>query len=190
MPGRNAKPLQLIMSEGNKRHLTKKEINHREKHEQSLYTGTTFKESQQVKEDEIAHKEFLRLKKLYKHIEYVDGLDETVINRYCIMQSELHSLDKFIEQCHGDLVEAKQRLASKDIDFLAYLQVKGDIQNKILEADRAIMKKREMLIKLEDRLFLNPTSRIKSIPKAPKEDKAKSPMTAFLERKRAGGHET
>ena len=51
--------------------------------EKSLYTGMDFRESPAIKLDPIAHKEFLRLRKLYKQIQYVDGLDEQIINRYC-----------------------------------------------------------------------------------------------------------
>jgi hypothetical protein len=117
--------------------------------EKALYTGTTFKESPAVKADPVAHKEFLRLKKLYKNIEFVDGLDEQMINRYCL------------------LISQEQKLMESD-DFLA------------------LHKTREMILKLEDRLFLNPVSRIKAIPKKPPEEEKESPMAQFLKR-RAGG---
>jgi hypothetical protein len=50
----------------------------------------------------------------------------------------------------------------------------------------ALHKTREMILKLEDRLFLNPVSRIKAIPKKPPEEEKESPMAQFLKR-RAGG---
>jgi len=148
MAGRPSKPVQLLKIEG-KSHRTKKELEHREKMEKALYTGTTFKESPAVKADPVAHKEFLRLKKLYKNIEFVDGLDEQMINRYCL------------------LISQEQKLMESD-DFLA------------------LHKTREMILKLEDRLFLNPVSRIKAIPKKPPEEEKESPMAQFLKR-RAGG---
>jgi phage terminase small subunit len=158
MAGRGSKPVQLLKLEG-KSHRTKAELEHREKVEKSLYTGTSFKESPAVKSDPVAHKEFLRLKKLYKKIEYVDGLDEQIINRYCLMVSEVDSLKKLLE--------------------------KTDDAKIIISLDKQINKKRDMLLKLEDRLFLNPTARVKSIPKNPKEPEKKSAMAEFLAR-RAG----
>lgn len=161
MAGRPGKPVQLIKLEGNKDRRTKKELEFREKMEQSLYTGTTFKESPAVKSDPIAHKEFLRLKKLYKHIEFVDGLDEQIINRYCLMVSEIDKLQSLLSDAE-------------------------EIED-IISLDKQINKKRDMLLKIEDRLFLNPTARIKAIPKTPPEDKKESPMAEFLKRRGNNG---
>src|SRR5690606_18966664 len=80
MAGRPGKPVQLIKLEGNKDRRTKAELEYREKFEKSLYTGMTFKESPAVKADPVAHKEFLRLKKLYKNIQYAQGLNDHLIN--------------------------------------------------------------------------------------------------------------
>jgi len=152
MAGRPSKPVQLIKLEGNKDHRTKKELEFREKAEKALYTGTTFKESPAVKADPVAHREFLRLKKLYKKIQFVDGLDEQMINRYCLLVSQ---------------------------------------EQKLMEAEdfQALHKTRELILKLEDRLFLNPVSRIKAIPKKPPEEEKESPMAEFMKR-RVGGHAT
>jgi phage terminase small subunit len=156
MAGRGSKPVQLLKLEG-KSHRTKAELDHREKVEKSLYTGTSFKESPAVKSDPVAHKEFLRLKKLYKKIEYVDGLDEQIINRYCLMVSEVESLKELLG--------------------------KTDDAKIIISLDKQINKKRDMLLKLEDRLFLNPTARVKAIPKNPNEPEKKSAMAEFLARR-------
>ncbi|SDM17601.1 P27 family phage terminase small subunit [Bacillus sp. OK048] len=163
MAGRGSKPVQLIKLEG-KSHRTKKELEHREKAERSLYTGTSFKESSVVKSDPVAHKEFLRLKKLYKKIEYVDGLDEQVINRYCMLVSQENSL---------------QEIISGEKEFMS--------TEELIEMYKAINKTRDALLKLEDRLFLNPTARVKSIPKTPPEKEKPSSMAAFLARRGANG---
>ncbi|MFJ5713126.1 hypothetical protein [Neobacillus sp. NPDC093127] len=163
MAGRGSKPVQLIKLEG-KSHRTKKELEHREKAEKTLYTGTSFKESPAVKSDPVAHKEFLRLKKLYKNIEYVDGLDEQVINRYCLLVSQEASLQEIIN-------------AKKD-DMLV---------DDLIELYKAVNKTRDALLKLEDRLFLNPTARVKAIPKKPPEKEKKSAMAKFLQRRGANG---
>lgn len=159
MAGRPSKPTQLIKLEG-KSHRTKKELEHREKVEQALYTGIKFKESPAVKADPVAHKEFLRLKRLYKHIEYVDGLDQQIINRYCSLVSQEQSIQEMINA--------------------------SDSNEEKIELFKQINKTRDAMLKLEDRLYLNPTARVKSIPKKPPEKKEESPMKQFIN-KRAGG---
>lgn len=176
MAGRPSKPVQLIKLEGNKDRRTKAELEYREKMEKSLYTGINFKESPAVKADPIAHKEFLRLKKLYKHIQYVDGLDEQIINRYCLMVSEEKGLLGMIEQVKQDIDQADDQETRSEL-YKTY----SNILNKL-------NKTRDMLMKIEDRLFLNPAARIKSIPKKPPEEEKESPMAQFL--KRRGSHAT
>lgn len=174
MAGRPSKPVQLIKLEG-KSHRTKEELKHREKAEKSLYTGTTFKESPAVKADPIAHREFLRLKKLYKSIQYVDGLDEQIINRYCMLISQEQALAKMTERMR------------QDIDEVLEVEDRLRIYEAVAGVTDKVMKTRDMLLKLEDRLFLNPTARIKAIPKSPPEEKKESAMAQFLNR-RAGSH--
>lgn len=174
MAGRPSKPVQLLKLEG-KSHRTKAELEHREKAEKSLYTGTTFKESPAVKADPIAHREFLRLKKLYKTIQYVDGLDEQIINRYCLLISQEQALAKMTERMR------------QDIDEIDDVKDRLRIYESIAGVTDKVMKTREMLLKLEDRMFLNPTARIKSVPKSPPEEKKESPMAQFMKRRGGNG---
>jgi hypothetical protein len=58
---RPTKPLSLVQG-----HRTKAEKAVREKAENALLTGTQLKESSDVKNDRLAHKEFTRIKKLLK----------------------------------------------------------------------------------------------------------------------------
>ncbi len=173
MAGRPSKPVQLIKLEG-KSHRTKAELEHREKHEQALYTGMPFKESPAVKSDPVAHREFLRLRRLYKHIQYVDGLDEQIINRYCLMVSKEQALQKLLDNMNQDVDKCE--------DFNDRIQLYKAISGTLA----GLNKVRDMLVKLEDRLFLNPTARIKSIPKKPPEEKEEDPMAALLNRKVGG----
>lgn len=176
MAGRPSKPVQLLKMEG-KSHRTKEELKHREKAEKSLYTGTAFKESPAVKNDQIAHREFLRLKKLYKSIQFIDGLDEQIINRYCLLISQEHALAKMTERMR------------QDIDEVETVEDRLRIYESIAGVTDKVMKTRDLLMKIEDRMFLNPTSRIRSIPKTPQEEEKESAMAQFMKR-RAGGHAT
>ncbi|WP_025692638.1 hypothetical protein [Paenibacillus zanthoxyli] len=177
MAGRPSKPTQLIKLEG-KSHRTKRELEHREKAEKSLYTGTTFKESPAVKGDPEAHRVFLWLKKLYKKIQYVDGLDEQVINRYCMLVSQEQALAKMMDRMRMDIDEVEEA------------EDRIRIYESIAGVTDKVMKTREMLMKLEDRLFLNPTGRIKAIPKQPEGPAKQSAMAQFMNRRAGGGHGT
>ncbi|AJO22877.1 hypothetical protein QQ991_10725 [Weizmannia coagulans] len=174
MAGRPSKPVQLIKMEGNKDRRTKAELEHRESYEKSLYTGTKIKESPAVKSDPVAHKEFLRLKKLYKSIQYIDGLDEQIVNRYCMLISEERALQKQADSLHALLEEEEDP------------KEKIEIYKLLNSCDTKLTKKRDLILKIEDRLFLNPTARIRAIPKKPPEEEKQSPMAEFL-KKRAGG---
>lgn len=168
MAGRTSKPTALLKLEG-KSHRTKKELQHREKAEKSLYTGETFKESPAVKVDPIAHKEFLRLKKLYNKIQYMDGLDEQIINRYCMLISQERRLASTLKWMQMDIEEVET------------FEDRMTIYQYIAGVTDRVMKTRDMLMKLEDRLFLNPSGRIRAIPKTPQDEKKdEDPMAALL----------
>lgn len=87
MPNPTPKPIQLV-----KGHRTKAEIKLREKGEKELLTGVPIKETQATKENETAHKEFLRLKKLLKQINHDDDLYSGPINTYCQLKAEIQNL--------------------------------------------------------------------------------------------------
>lgn len=158
MPSKS-KPIQLVLAEGNKRHLTKKEIEHREKIEKSLYTGEELEPNEKVQADTFALAKFNKLKYLYSKMksQYVDGLDSEMVNQYCLLLSEIDMLQNMI----------KRALDENDISLYVTL-------------DNKLIKKTELSIKLEDRLFLNPAARIKAIPKTPPEETEVDPMQAYL----------
>lgn len=172
--GRPSKPIQLLKSE-NKSHRTKAELEHREKMEKSLKTNTRIKEEPATKSDPIAHKEFLRLRKLYKEIEFVDGLDSEVVNRYCQLKSQekmLHDFYLELKEMMDGLPEVVQKVA-----------VYEDMKDVITKQNQV----RDKMLKLEDRLFLNPVARMKAIPKEPPK-KESSNMSKFLERRNNGSY--
>jgi len=61
-----------------------------------------------------------------------------------------------------------------------YCKAYSDYQ-RLLEGDdeTAVNKKMDMLIKMQDRLFLNPLAKIKNIPKQKKEEKPVSKFAKF-----------
>ncbi|WP_153731556.1 P27 family phage terminase small subunit [Sporosarcina obsidiansis] len=175
MAGRPSKPVQLIKLEENKDRLTKAELEHREQMENKLKTSTTFREEAATKADPVAHKEFLRLRKLYKEIEFIEGLDQATINRYC----QLKGQEDFLQQLYNQVKEAidKAKQLSKKLSYYDELKDIITKQNQV----------RDKMLKLEDRLFLNPVARMRSIPKKPNEEKKDSPMAKFLKSRGADG---
>ena len=171
MAGRPSKPVDLILLEGNKDHRTKAQLEYRKQAEQALYTGFTFKESKKVKDNPVAHATFRRLKKLFAKISFVDGLDEQMINRYCLETAEVEGLEKLLERMNEDVGKCEDE---KDRIKL-YDAIKGVLST--------LHRKREMLLKLEDRLFLNPASRVKAVPKQPPREEKQGGLGAFMKRR-------
>lgn len=166
MPG-SAKPTNLLRLEG-KGHRTKAELEYRERGEKALQTDMRFNESPQVKADPTAHREFVRLRKLYAKIEIVEALDEQIINRYCLEISETYQLRDMVARLTADL------------DGVEEFADRLKIYDLIHKANVAMSKNKEMLIKLEDRLFLNPAARIKAVPKTPPKEEKQSGMAAYM----------
>jgi hypothetical protein len=75
---------------------------------------------------------------------------------------------------------------SEDIDNCEEFEDRLEVYKAVSNTTTKINQTREMLLKLEDRLFLNPTARVKSIPKTPEEKSKKGGMSDFLERKKNG----
>ncbi|SMC38420.1 P27 family phage terminase small subunit [Papillibacter cinnamivorans] len=163
------RPSNLIdMTKG---HRTNEEKEYRKAVEQSLYTGESFEESAQVKKSKIAHAEFKRLERLYAKIAYVDALDQQIINRYCLEVANTYRLQNTLSRLNGDL--------TKDLEFEDRLRI-YDLINKTMAA---MNKNKELLLKYEDRLFLNPSGRIRAIPKTPPKEETASGMAAFLQKR-------
>ena len=181
MPGgRPTKPLVLIQG-----HRTKAELAVREEGEKKLLTGIALKEWPEVKKDPVAHKEFLRLKKVLKSINKDDALHESVINRYCVLRSEEVGIENLKNKCEEDLEIILDGYKSGEIDFPTYFEQKGKTQNLFLELDRKIMEKRKMMFAIEKENVMTIQSALRSIPKAP-EKQTQSKMAAFLEKRDVG----
>jgi hypothetical protein len=95
--------------------------------------------------------------------EYRDLLRRrTRINAIC---AEPDDIETYIQ----DSEEFDYKIRQKFLDAVSTAAV--------LQIDKAINSKMDMLIKMEDRLFLNPLAKIKNVPKKEKET-AKDPLQA------------
>lgn len=187
--GRNAQPVELLKAKG-KKHLTKAEIEERKNNEIKVGTSKLTCPSY-VKNDAIAYKKWKEIIKIYKDIDFVSSGDTGVLSRYCMTFSEYENLLKIratvavldfnideesetSEVLSEDLSERKINNLIRKINFI--LSTDG-----LLSLETAINKKMDMLIKMEDRLFLNPLAKVKNVPKQVKveDEENKSKWSKF-----------
>lgn len=165
--GRPAKPIEIVMVDG-KKHLTKEEIELRRKAQEKLRNKVTaFRASERVKNNPEAFAMFKKLKKLYKDAVYVDGADEQIINRYCLLTAEIDSMEALLDRMDAAVDKCEEPKQMVEM----YKSITGMTGN--------IKSAREMLLKMEDRMLLNPTARIKNVPKKIKDDKPESKFNRF-----------
>lgn len=175
--GRPPKPLALV--EG---HRTKAEKELRSKAESELLTGVKLKELPEVKDNEIAHKEFLRLKKLLASIDKNDDLFGSTINTHCLLVAECEELKFTRDLFEQNLRKFETQTAGEKITFTEEMKIRIALQKQILDCDKALMAKRKMLLDISKENIMTIQSALRSIPKKPK-DKEKSKMGAFMEKR-------
>lgn len=156
------KPAKLIALEG-KSHRTKKELRDREKAEAALLTGKILKETEEVKNNEIAHKEFLRIKKLLRSIEKNDDLYGSTINRYCLLLAECSDFEKKREMIFERQKELEKR--KDDMEFSEYINLQNDLIKSMLALDKQVQAKRKMLLDIEKENVMTIAASLRSIPK-------------------------
>lgn len=194
MSGRNAKPISLHLAEGNPNRLTKEQIRQRQQSEVKLGEQDLkkLKKPSFISKDKIANKLWNDLIKEYQSaaeqgVELLTSSDVGTLALYCKTYSE-----------YEYLVEARQKITNIEIDgweledyldqvedpdssgyrALQYLSQLASVEG-VLKIENAINKKMDMLLKLQDRLFLNPLAKVKNVPKQKKEEKAPSKFAKF-----------
>jgi len=175
--GRPAKPLAFHIIDG-KAHLTKAEIEERQANEIKI-GETRLIPPDFIKNDINAFHKWKELKKIYeanKEFDLVSSGDIGHIARYCQTFSEylnlvehrrvIASVPEFKweeevaiqEELEGHLGERAAKRMWKKIEYLISF-------DGLLDIDRSINQKMAALVSMEDRLFLNPLSKIKTLPK-------------------------
>lgn len=173
------KPFEVLINE-KKSHRTKAELNLRKQGEAALATGVAFKERPEVRANAMAHKEFVRLKKLFSTIKKNDAIYEGVINRYCLLVAECNEFEKMKSMIIADLKELSEKLKEREIEYLEYLEYKDKLQNKLFACDKQIQTKRKMLLEVEKENIMTIASALRSIPK--KQEKASNPLREALKK--------
>lgn len=176
---RPPKPFSVISSE-RKSHRTKAEMEAREKGEAAFATGEALKEKPETKENITAHKEFLRLKKLFTNIGKWDAIYENIINRYCLLYAECKDFEEKRERFYKDLWEMEN---DKDEGCFnekisTYYKLKNQIQENIINLDKQVQAKRKMMMDIEKESIMTIAAALRSVPK--KEEKAENPLLEAL----------
>lgn len=160
------KPHLILVSEG-KSHRTKQELEQRKKAEEALASGTAFKERREVREDPVAHKEFMRIKKLLKSIGKNDALYEPVINRYCMLQSECREMEQKRERIYQTMIDMerdKEQFCKEDT-LTNFYKIMNDMEKNLIGMDKQVQSKRIMLLNIEKENIMTIASALRSIPK-------------------------
>lgn len=163
-------------------HRTKKEIRQRKQAEQSLLTGEEIKEKAEVKQHKIAHKEFLRIKKLLKNLEKNDDLYGVVINRYCLLYAECFEFEKKREKMFEQLCNLQDKedelIEHEEMTLKEFYGLENSMQKNLIALDRQVQSKRKMLLEIEKENIMTIASALRSVPK--KVEKKKNPLMEAL----------
>lgn len=181
--GRNAQPVDILTATGRK-HLTKAEKENRKKSEIKIGSGKVVC-PRFVISDQVAYKKWRELiadfnKAKISGIDLVSSTDAGILARYCKTFSEYQQLlnaYQRVENIHYDCKELDGYIENaEDFNYKVKKQLRDLFSiNAMLTIETAINKKMDMLIKMEDRLFLNPLSKVKNVPK--KEPEKKNPLS-------------
>lgn len=164
MPGRHAKPIRLHVLEGNPNRLTKADIDSRTKNEIKI-GDSEIHEPMTVRRNRCAHEKWLEIIGIFRDTEadFVSSADISILEMYCVTWSEYQELLSVRK-------ELKKQMRQKDTDIL-----KGSALANKLNLENNINKKLDMLIKMQDRIYLNPLSRVRNIGRA-KQEREENPL--------------
>lgn len=181
------KPYEVISME-KRSHRTKRELEQRKQAETQLLSGERLKERKEVKDNPVAHKEFLRINKILKNIGKNDAIYEPVLNRFCILQAECRELEERREEIHQITMELKENFDAMDEEekkenLLAFSRALAKMTGSMINCDKQIQAKRKMLLDIEKENIMTIASALRSIPKKPKEEEEDDPMMALLKQR-------
>lgn len=167
---RPSKPVSVIESE-KRSHRTKDELKLRAEMEKSTLSGEPLSERREVKQNKVAHKEFLRISKLMASIEKSDALYSSGINTYCMLYAEIRELQEDIAEIALLAEQAREKFYDiEDVTGEQLISFTKQI-NKLLSQKTAIMslidRKRSMMLAIDKENVMTISASLRSIPKTP-----------------------
>lgn len=178
-----ARPSSSVAALGAGSHRTKAEIKQRKEAEKALATGQFLIERPEVARNPVAHAEFERLNSLLVTIGKNDAIYETVINRYCIIQSECLAFADKREKVNTTAVKIEEMVdlldENADIDTLKKIAVSlNGLYKTLIELDKQVESKRKMLLSIEKENIMTVAAALRSVPKTP--EKKENPLKKAL----------
>ena len=184
---RPSKPSVVIKNE-HKSHRTKAEMLAREEGEKALLSGKQMKERQEVKDNVVAHKEFLRVNNLMVLLEKNDALYEPIINRYCEIQGELSDLVTrrnmlygtidMINETYENLKESLEDDEEKIAMLFGFTNNLTKLVSSVIRIDKDIKDKRKQLFDIEKECCMTIAAALRTVPKTP--EKKVNPLLEAL----------
>ncbi len=157
------KPVELL-----KGHRSNKYMDYRSKAEQKTRIGkpSLGRCPNEITGDPVAMKKWLELCDLYEGFQFVTSADRDLAVQYCVAWS-----------VYCGLLEAKDEIIRKIKEKKGGESASIAIFSALSETDTGdkLSKQTQLLQKLSDKMFLNPTSRIQAIPDR-EEKKKQSPL--------------
>lgn len=173
------KPVRVLRDEG-RSHRTKAELEAREAAEESTRTHKKIAEQPAVRENQAAHKLFLKVRAMMDDIGRNDKLHEQVINRYCLITAECEDIVRdraLIERRCGHLEDA---LKKGEIDMDEYIRAHQKAVDQKNALDRALQAKRKMLLDIEKECLMTVAAALRAIPKKAEDETGDDPMSRML----------
>lgn len=175
------KTAEVLMSQGTA-HMTKKQLAEREQAERAALTGRTLRETTQVKNNKLAHSEFLRMRTLLKEIKKDDDIYRNVVNRYCMLCAECI---EFVEKRESifnqlqDFCNKKSVLINREeMTWKEAYRIEADMQSNMITVDKQIQTKRKMMLDIEKENGWTVKASIQTIP--PRQENKKNPLKEAL----------
>lgn len=192
--GRNAKPASVHIAEGNPNRLTREQLRDRQDSEVKLgkHELEKLKKPGFVSKDKTASKLWNDLIKEYKSaseqgVELLTSSDVGMLGMYCKTYSEYERLLVQYQRIENITIDedilyefVDKAIVADQVNYkaLQYLSQLASVEG-ILKIETAINKKMDMLLKMQDRLFLNPLAKVKNVLKPKKEEKPVSKFGKF-----------
>lgn len=148
-----------------KSHRTKKEIAVREKAEKTLLTGKAMIETADVRNDKVAHLEYLRLKPLLKAIDKFDEIYGAPVRRYCLNKSKLSAIDEDIEKIKSEIEALRENEADFAKNKPEYFRLICKLEDIITKKESIAKSYRAEMIDFEKQNCMTIKSALSAVPK-------------------------
>lgn len=162
---RHALPIDILVARG-KSHIGQAEIQRRKNTEIRIGSNKLVC-PEFVMEDPVAFSKWHEVTGMYKKssVQIISSTDVSLIGRYCKTYSD------YIE-----LLNVKKKLSILESETDTFV----DCVTQLIKIDKSINAKMGALVQMEDRLFLNPLSKVKNVA-APTKKEIKNPDAELFE---------